>query len=139
MACALLPIVRERHLTLSIANDPQLAQRIGAHGVHFSEAAMREASRWRVLRPHWILTVAAHSLAACATAKQLGADAVFLSPVFATRSHPGAPHLGAVRAMLIARQSPLPVYALGSIDAATARRLYDSRFAGFAAIGALHV
>ncbi|HEY4113044.1 MAG TPA: thiamine phosphate synthase [Rhizomicrobium sp.] len=139
MASALLPIVRERHLTLSIANDPDLARRIGAHGVHFSEAAMREASHWRVLRPHWILTVPAHSLAACATAKRLGADAVLLSPIFATRSHPGEPHFGAVRAMLIARQSPLPVYALGGINAASASQLKDSRFAGLAAIGALHV
>jgi thiamine-phosphate pyrophosphorylase len=98
---------------------------------------MGEAFHWRALRPHWILTAAAHSLAACAIAKLGGADAALLSPVFPTQSHPGAPHLGATRAMLIARQAPLPVYALGGIDAVTARQLEGSPFVGVAAIGAL--
>ena len=33
----------------------------------------------------------------------MGADAVLLSPVFPTRSHPGAPVLGPVRFRLLAR------------------------------------
>jgi thiamine-phosphate pyrophosphorylase len=135
---ALLPIARERHQRLLIANDPDLAQRIVAHGVHFSEAHTREALHWRALRPDWIITVAAHSLAACASAKRRGANAALLSPVFPTQSHRGDVYLG-VRALLIARQAPLPVYALGGIDAETAARLRDSRFVGLAAIGALRI
>jgi thiamine monophosphate synthase len=42
-----------------------------------------------------------------------------------------------MRTQLIVRQSPLPVYALGGVDARTVRSLTGSTFAGIAAIGAL--
>ena len=62
-------------------------------------------------------------------------DAVFLSPVFPTRSHPGRGALSAVCANAIARALTLPVYALGGVDARNAALL--SGFVGIAAIGAL--
>lgn len=65
----------------------------------------------------------AHSLTEIGAAVRAGADAILLSPVFATRSHPGAPVLGAVRFLLLARRSPLPVIALGGMTAARAARL----------------
>ena len=64
-------------------------------------------------------------------------DAVLLSPVFATRSHPGAPTIGPLRFARWVRESPIPVYALGGIDVPGARRLRHSGAAGFAAIGGL--
>ncbi len=65
-------------------------------------------------------------------------DAVLLSPVLPTRSHPGAPVLGMVRFLLLARHSPVPVLALGGMNRAAARRL-PSRGAvqGWAAIDGL--
>lgn len=51
------------------------------------------------------------------------ADAVLLSPVFPTRSHPGGRVLGGLRFALLAARCPLPVLALGGMDAARARRL----------------
>lgn len=65
----------------------------------------------------------AHSLREIGMAMRAGAHAVLLSPVFATRSHPGAKVLGAVRFLMLARQSPVPVIALGGMTAARARRL----------------
>ncbi|MFM6832703.1 MAG: thiamine phosphate synthase [Novosphingobium sp.] len=65
----------------------------------------------------------AHSLAEIGAARRAGADAVLLSPVFATRSHPGATALGAVRFLLLARRSPLPVIALGGMTLRRAARL----------------
>lgn len=73
----------------------------------------------------------AHSLHQIGMAVRAGAHAVLLSPVFATRSHPGAPVLGAVRFLALARQSPLPVIALGGMTKARAARL---PVAGWAAI-----
>jgi len=57
--------------------------------------------------------------------------------VFPTLSHQRAPGLGVVRFTALARTSPLPVYALGGINAATARRLTSSGTAGLAAISAI--
>lgn len=64
-----------------------------------------------------------------------GADLVFVSPVFPTRSHPGAPSLGPAKAARIARAVGLPMIALGGMDARRFRRL-RGRFQGWAAIDA---
>ena len=57
------------------------------------------------------------------------ADAVLLSPVFATRSHPGAPSLGPLRFLLMAQKAALPVIALGGMTAQRAARLRVHRWA----------
>ena len=136
LARSLQAIAREHRLTLLIANDPALADRIAAAGLHLSEANARGAAEWRARRPHWLITTAAHSLAACTRARQWGADAAFLAPVFATASHPNEAGLGPTRARVLAGMAPLPVYALGGVTAQNAARLGHSAFAGIAAIGA---
>ncbi|MBL26573.1 MAG: hypothetical protein CMM50_03345 [Rhodospirillaceae bacterium] len=88
-------------------------------------------------RRGWVTTAAAHGLAALMGAGRLGVDAAFLSPVFATGSHPGASALGPVRLARLVRKSPCAVYALGGIDCRTAARLQRSGVCGVAAIGAV--
>ena len=132
-------VVRRRGLTWLIADDPRLAARHGADGAHFPEARMNDVHYWRARRPGWLITCAAHSLGACARGGSAGADAVFLSPVFATASHPGHSSLGVARTCFVAKLSPLPVYALGGITPANARRLSGAPLAGLAAVGALAV
>ncbi|HVV27031.1 MAG TPA: thiamine phosphate synthase [Rhizomicrobium sp.] len=121
---------------LLIADDPALAARLAPHvaGLHLPEARMKQAPHWRARRPRWIITASAHSLRALKDAAWL--DAVFLSPVFPTQSHPGAPALTPVRAGLIAARAPVPVYALGGVTAQSAARLAPA-FSGIAAIGGL--
>lgn len=119
---------------LLIADDPELAVRIGAAGLHLPETRMREASHWRAVHPGWIITSSAHSLRALMHAHQL--DAVFLSPVFATASHKDARPLSPVRAAFIAGHAPVPVYALGGITPCNAV-LLGPAFSGIAAISSL--
>lgn len=76
----------------------------------------------------------AHTLREIGAAARAGAHAVLLSPVYPTRSHPGAPVLGALRFNCLARLSPLPVLALGGM---TRRRFAQVRAHGFAAIDGL--
>ena len=76
----------------------------------------------------------AHSLAEIGDAVRARADAVLLSPVFATRSHPGGAVLGPVRFLQLARQSPIPVIALGGM---TRRRAATLPVHGWAAIDGL--
>jgi thiamine-phosphate pyrophosphorylase len=120
--------------SLLIADDPGLAEDVGAVGLHLPQARMREALHWRVRHPGWIITSSAHSLRALMGAAAL--DAVFLSPVFATASHPGAKALTAVRAAFIAAHAPVPVYALGGVTPRNAALLAPA-FSGIAAIGSL--
>jgi thiamine-phosphate pyrophosphorylase len=137
LAHSLRPVARARGLVLLVANDPSLADCIGAQGLHLSEAHARGACTWRARRPRWLITSTAHTLAACASAKRLGADAAFLSPVFATASHPGVRGVGAVRARMIGRQTAIPIYALGGVNGQTAMRLSCASFVGLAAIDSL--
>ena len=58
----------------------------------------------------------AHDLAEVAEANRKRADAVLISPVFATNSHPGATSLGPSRFRLLARHAAMPVIALGGMD-----------------------
>ena len=137
LACRLVAVARARRFMLLIAGDAQLAAAIGANGLHLPEARAREAAYWRALRPEWIITAAAHSARAIATAERAGADAVLLAPVFPTASHPGRESLGALKVRAMAQRTALPVYALGGINAQTIARLKGSRLAGIAAIEGL--
>jgi len=119
---------------LLIADDPALAARIGAAGLHLPEARMKEAAHWRAAFSHWIITSSAHSLRALMGAHLL--DAVFLSPVFASASHKQARPLTPLRAALIAAHAPVPVYALGGITPRNAALLAPA-FSGIAAISSL--
>ncbi|MEJ0027548.1 MAG: thiamine phosphate synthase [Rhizomicrobium sp.] len=128
---ALIALARRRDLFVLIADDPALAARLGADGLHLPQARAREAGHWRARHPAWLITASAHA----PRALQAAVDLLFLSPIFPTRSHPDRAALGAVRANLIARSARVPVYALGGIAPRNAALL--SGFAGIAAVEAL--
>ncbi len=121
---------RKRGLILLVANDPALAARIGADGVHWPE---RQLKGIRARKPGSIETAAAHSRAAIARAAALGVDAVLVSAVFPSQSPTAGPALGALRFRQLTRTAPLPVYALGGIGAGNAARAMHNA-AGWAAI-----
>lgn len=65
----------------------------------------------------------AHGRAEIVAARRRGAQLIFVSPVFATASHPGAPVLGRVRYGLLVRGARMPVAALGGMTAGRFRTL----------------
>jgi thiamine-phosphate pyrophosphorylase len=83
-----------------------------------------------------IRSAAAHSVAEAIAARRRGADVIFISPLFATRSHPGARPLGPFRAASIARQAGVPAIALGGMNAQRFRRVKRLGFHGWAGIDA---
>jgi thiamine-phosphate pyrophosphorylase len=132
-------VVRERRLVLLVGGDGRAALRARA-GLHWPDreavpgrlaflAARRRGVPWARL------SVATHGSAGLARGRRLRADAVFLSPVFATASHPGAVGLGVLRWAGLGRRAGRPVVALGGMGARQARRL-PGWAAGWAAIGA---
>ena len=126
-------ICRERHLLLTIAGDPRLAASLQA-GVHLR--AGRPAGLARVRAGP--VTASAHNLVDIRRAARRGAAAIFLSPVFPSASHPGAPSLGSIRFAALCRHTG-HVFALGGIDGASAARLPRRLIAGAGAIAALGV
>lgn len=65
----------------------------------------------------------AHDAAEIRAAEAAGASLIFLSPVFATRSHPDQPPLGPERFRQLAAATSLPVIALGGMNAERAKAL----------------
>lgn len=119
-------VARGRALVLLLAGEVRDARAWKADGVHG-----RTARR----TPGLIVSRPAHDARELAAAARAGADLAFLSPVFATRSHPGAPALGRVRFGLLLRRATIPVAAVGGMDARRARTLPPGT-RGWAAIDA---
>lgn len=130
VARRLAAIARSRGLLLLIAADPDLAQRVGADGVHWPESRLTQRGGER------IMTASAHSAEALRRAAAAGADACVLSPIFPTRSESGRAPLGLFHASQIARASLIPVIALGGVNARRATSLDGRGFAGIAAVDA---
>lgn len=126
-------VCRRRRLLLLVSADPDLARAIGADGVHWPES--RLIGVWP-RRARWIETASAHSRAAIARAAKLGVDAVILSAVFESASASASKPLGPLAFRALARAAPLPVYALGGINATNAARI-GAQAAGWAAIDAV--
>jgi thiamine monophosphate synthase len=136
-----LRAVQPRRIIL-LAGDWRLAHSAGADGVHLPEYRLMAGNENSALRL-WaknhdkLIGCATHRAAALARARALAADYVTFSPIFITKSHPGAAcwgHLRAVAAIHAGEHVP-DVYALGGVNANTIKRLPVHAFAGYAAIG----
>jgi thiamine-phosphate pyrophosphorylase len=134
---ALRRVADDRGLTLLIGLDPDLAAACSADGVHLPERAADRIGRLKAEHPSWRVTAAAHGRAVALAAADAGADAVFLSPVFASRSPSAAAPLGVEAFRETAGACRSPVYALGGVTAATALALVGAGACGIAAVDAL--
>jgi thiamine-phosphate pyrophosphorylase len=83
-----------------------------------------------------LITWPAHDRREAVTGKRAGAAILFVSPVFPTRSHPGAPPLGPMRAARIGRGLGLMVIGLGGMTARRWGRVRRLGFDGWAGIDA---
>jgi 8-oxo-dGTP diphosphatase len=109
----LLPIAQDAGARVLLNGDPALARELGCAGVHWTSAALREAST----RPEGMLCAAScHDAAELGRAAELRVDFAVLGPVAATPSHPGATPLGWPRLAELLRGTPIPVYALGGLE-----------------------
>ena len=132
----LAAIARSRGLVLLIGADDALAARVAANGVHLPERMGGRLRRMKARRPSWIVTLAAHSPRALRRAGAARADAVLLSTVFESRSPSAGRPIGSIRLAQLARSCRTPVFALGGVEARTAKRLVGTGVAGFAAVEA---
>jgi thiamine-phosphate pyrophosphorylase len=134
-------LARRRGLVLLVAGQGRAALAAAA-GLHVPDrrgvaGLLPFLAARRAGAPFAALTLAAHGGAAgAARARRLRPDLVFLSPIFPTASHPGAPALGPLRWAALARRAGAPAAALGGVAAATAARVPRGA-AGVAAIGGL--
>ena len=130
IARSLARICRARGNRLVIAGDAGLAHSLRA-GLHLrgGKPVRRDFSG--------LITSSAHNPAEIRRALRAGATLLFISPLFATQSHPGAAGLGLLRWMRLAARNAGISMALGGVDAKRLRQLKSPRIAGLGAIGAM--
>jgi 8-oxo-dGTP diphosphatase len=115
LAFAVIARARPVGARVLVSNDVALAHMVGADGVHLTarQVATMES------RPDLPLVGAScHSRGELDAAVRLGADFAVLGAVRPTASHPDAAVLGWDAFAAIARDAPLPVYAIGGLQRA---------------------
>jgi thiamine-phosphate pyrophosphorylase len=134
---ALRRLARRRGVLFLVGADAALAVALRADGVHLPERLAGRAGLVRALKRRFLVTAAAHGLPAALRARRAGAEALVASPVFPSHSPSAGQALGPLAFATLVRRAGAPVYALGGVNARTARRLAGSGAAGLAAIEGL--
>ncbi|MGV9008104.1 thiamine phosphate synthase [Brevundimonas sp.] len=125
-----------RNGLLLIGLDAELAERVGADGVHLPQRALAQARALSSAQPNWRITGAVHGSEALEQASDL--DAAVVSPVFqAGGASSDTVPLGLNGFKQLVAMSMCPVYALGGIDGRNARSLIGSAACGLAGVGAI--
>jgi 8-oxo-dGTP diphosphatase len=109
---AVIALARPHGARVLINSDIDLAQRLGADGVHLTAAQLARMERRPALG--WC-AASCHNAEELARAAQLGVDFAVLGPVQATPTHPGSMPLGWEGFTALARGATLPVFALGGM------------------------
>ncbi|MEL7691794.1 thiamine phosphate synthase [Citromicrobium bathyomarinum] len=115
-------IVRSKNHLMVLSGDADTGVEWGADGIYGPPGKLGR-------RPGLLRLATAHDGREIHLANRNGADALFLSPVFPTRSHPGGGALGATLFHDLAARSTIPVIALGGMTAERARELGVRRWA----------
>lgn len=122
---------------LTLHGPADLARAAGADGVHLPDGGDARAAR-ALLGPEALVGLSVHTVADAARVNAADVDYITASPVFLTASKPGyGPALGPQGLAAFAAVAPVPVIALGGVDAAHAAACRDAGAAGLAVMGAL--
>ena len=114
----ILRVARRRGLVLVRGGDVAFLGEQGVHG----------------RRGMGLVTWSAHDRAQAIDGVRAGAEVLFVSPLFTTRSHPGQSPVGPLRAATLARGLAVTVIALGGMDERRFARIGKLGFDGYAAI-----
>ncbi len=121
---------------VSVHADYDAAMTTGAAGVHLPRHGSIKTAR-AYLGNRATIGISTHDRGEVQHAAALGADYVTLSPIFDSASKPGyGPALGLRGLAEIAKTVPIPVLALGGIDAGNAAQCRAAGAAGVAIMGA---
>ena len=120
-----------------IAADPDLAEAVGADGVHLPERMIDRAARLRARRPDRLISAACHDARALADAAASGVDFAMLSPVFVPGGRSSGAPLGPDGVAKLAATTRLPVVALGGLTAGNVGTLRGTGASGIAGVDAI--
>jgi thiamine-phosphate pyrophosphorylase len=137
-ASALLGLCRRHSVPLIVNDDPTLAARIGADGVHLGRDDCGIGQARRLLGSKALIGVSCYdSLARAEAAQATGADYVAFGSVLASSRKPQAPRASPELLQQACRRLSLPVCAIGGIRRPAAPALLATGVSMLAVIGDL--
>jgi thiamine-phosphate pyrophosphorylase len=128
----IMEIATPKNLPVLIGKDWNLAEKIGANGVHFSDRDQSLIIPKK--RGEMILSYSCHSLESIIQAEKLKADLLFYSPIFLSKSHLNQKPIGIDGLKNFTKKTKLPVYALGGIDEKNIELLENTGISGIGGI-----
>ncbi len=128
-----LKLCHAKNASLLLNSSPELAQEIGADGVHLNSKRLCQLTQ-RPLSEQMLVAASCHSVAELSHAAEIGLDFVVLSPVHQTNSHPEAVALGWTGFGSMVDAANIPVYALGGMQQADLFTSWEHGAQGIAGI-----
>jgi 8-oxo-dGTP diphosphatase len=130
-------VVQAQRVPVWVNADLATAIACGADGVHLNRARLFAVHREAVLAwqnlNRWV-SASGHNGAEIDRANELGVDAVLISPVLPTPSHPDAPGMGWAEFAALMRMATMSAYALGGVGEANLAEAQGHGAQGIAAI-----
>jgi thiamine-phosphate pyrophosphorylase len=135
LARRLLPKIRAAGARLLIHGEPALAGLAATDGVHLPAGADAAAARARLGRDK-LIGISIHTVGEAAAIDPASVDYALAGPAFETPSKPGyGPEIGRKGLAEIAGAAPVPVLAIGGINATRIAELMAAGAAGIAVMG----
>jgi thiamine-phosphate pyrophosphorylase len=137
LARNLAPIAQRHGARLTLHGEAELACAAGLDGVHLSAHGDGAAAR-ATLGPRALVGISIHSTAEAAALDPAVIDYAVAGPAFPTASKPGyGPALGPDGLAAICRAAPVPVVAIGGIEADNVPAVLAAGAAGVAVMGSV--
>ena len=136
-AVAVKAVCARYDVPLIINDDPEIARRSGADGVHVGQKDMNPAALRRLLGESCIIGVSAATVAEAKQAEADGADYLGCGAVFSTGTKTDTRPVDHALLSQICAAVTVPVVAIGGISEENAPRLRGSGIAGIAVVSAI--
>jgi thiamine-phosphate pyrophosphorylase len=137
LASTLLPIARRHGARLTVHGDAALAKACGSDGVHLPAGADAVQAR-NMLGREKLVGVSLHTVTEAEAIDPAIVDYAIAGPAFETPSKPGyGPEIGRKGLAEITRAAPVPVLAIGGLNATRAAEVLAVGPAGIAVMGSI--
>lgn len=137
-ALELRDLCRRYSVPFIVDDRVDVALAVQADGVHVGQDDMPASLARRLIGHDKILGVSAENMEQALAAQADGADYIGASPIFATPTKPDAPPpIGVAGLLQMARTCPLPIVAIGGLNATNAGSMIRAGAAGVAVVSAI--
>ena len=138
IACALKALLTPLQIPLIINDRIDVALASNADGVHLGQSDHQVKTAREILGKNAIIGLSIENLLQAEKALLQPIDYVAVSPVFPTLTKLDcAKHVGLEGLKSVCRISPLPVIAIGGVDASNAHLIFDAGAKGVAVVSAI--